>query len=577
MEELCEPKSFSYGLEKIHPLTCENCGKSFKTESLLVRHRQGSKFCKRYRGIMFTCKRCKFEADGMYVLDAHVIECNKNPVPANLPIDSSLKIAILEDEKRAYQTKATSLEAKLHKHMTLITKLRFDLKLERMKNRIFSEIITHHTPIKLSDVIQEKEDGLHVFNPKDMRLPVIVHDFTGKSAGVLTVSKSKLPVRDSSESVKAAREAAGLLGTSKKPKYKVVNHAPESVVDDEALDRKIEETDREILTIKETHFADVTPFTIHDQLESLFTSINQTRVYAKYLTQIKGLMHKFLGQTSLEEYIKVLEANVGRLTTLFNEKNFDLKKLTENVRKSLSSIDVRLIRYSGYSTVSLDIDDMETFKIALELNPSFQKKLVPFNFRYPEMFNHSIAIYPLKFCIERLLINKYGFHNVIYATLPKSLDTDPFSFYTLEKIEEGKKFWKMDCRLEDFATKLSTTVTDYCVTLFRNLYRDIFRDNEYRTNYMTFAHTAQNDCDQLLKNIAVASSIQKCCELLRSIVKEKASYTPTKSDKFNLTSDDILQKRRFKNVDWDEHPESIMFRLFDGISSDDAISLYSRY
>ena len=76
------------------------------------------------------------------------------------------------------------------------------------------------------------------------------------------------------------------------------------------------------------------------------------------------------------------------------------------------------------------------------------------------------------------------------------VEDDPYTFYTLEKIDsDGKRCWKMECRLYELCKVLSRNIREYCTTLFRKIYLDIYSDNVYREDYINTCPITDQDCN----------------------------------------------------------------------------------
>ena len=497
----------------------------------------------------------------MFVMNEHIAVCNKSPVPPNIPLDPNVKIAILDDEKRAFQAKATSLETQIQKLNETLMKLRLSLKYEGLLNATYGEIIRHYTPINPDDIIKVKNDKLHIFKtsvtkqPEGMKLEVVLHENNHEQIEKLVVKKPKLLVK-------------------KKDVYKKVKNAPSPIIDEEGIDKFIEETDKAITKTKDSYF-DLSPTTFKAEFDKVCLTLETTRTY-KCLDVIKPMMNKLLGRIPLTDYCDLLHSNVDTLTQILTKRKLDAKKIREHVRKTLSSLDMRLAKYSGYHMVHLEVDDFETFKSSLTILHQFPKKHVRFDFPYHELLNYGLAIFPLRFCIERLLINTYGFHNIIYAKLQKSTGQDPYSFYTLRGDEDGKHHWDMDCRLENLTLSMMTRLNTYCVALFRELYKAMFSDNDYRSDFTTFGPIVQTDCDQLLKTLAITSDFTRLNNLLKEIVMKNSSVELTSIDKLNLQSDDAVQRKRFKTEEFDDEQEGVVRKLFDNVKTGEAQGVYEK-
>ena len=102
--------------------------------------------------------------------------------------------------------------------------------------------------------------------------------------------------------------------------------------------------------------------------------------------------------------------------------------------------------------------------------------------------------------------------------------------------------------------------------MFKKIYRDIFKDNIYRPDYISKSLIAELDCEQLLQNIIELSKPNELCKNIRKIIVKKCSFIPTEIDGFDLKSDDRLQKNRLNIIDKDEDTFNVFSQLFDGIS-----------
>ena len=103
----------------------------------------------------------------------------------------------------------------------------------------------------------------------------------------------------------------------------------------------------------------------------------------------------------------------------------------------------------------------------------------------------------------------------------------------------------MDCRLEQFCNNFIENIKNYLIVLFKKIYFDIFEDNDYRSNYADFSPVADNECKQILQNLYLLNDTKEFSYIFRNSIKQNAFYNPTENDKFNMYSDDIIQKKRF--------------------------------
>jgi hypothetical protein len=132
----------------------------------------------------------------------------------------------------------------------------------------------------------------------------------------------------------------------------------------------------------------------------------------------------------------------------------------------------------------------------------------------------------------------------------------------------------MECRMEDFTIDFSDNVLPYCISLFRKIYKDVFNDNVYRSDYITKSQIMEFDCEQLIQNIILLAQPMALCRMFQEVVIEKSTFTPTESDKFTLYGDDKYQQKRFnKTIDLDEDTCQVIKRLFDTISDEDTMNI----
>jgi hypothetical protein len=192
-----------------------------------------------------------------------------------------------------------------------------------------------------------------------------------------------------------------------------------------------------------------------------------------------------------------------------------------------------------------------------------------------KFYNYGSILFTIKENLERNLFNTYGFNNVVYIPLKNSTLNDPWSFYTLESLSKEKRYWKMDCRLEDLSLNFFNNMKSYLVNIFRKIYSDIYHDNHYRKDYNN-SNITELDCEQLLQNIYILLNPKDFCNFLRQLVVEKATYIPTENDKGDFLSDDRIQKKRFSDNNEKYDVFDLIRLLFDDISSEEAIDFYRK-
>jgi hypothetical protein len=470
----------------------------------------------------------------------------------------SSQVIFLEEENKSLLKKIQDLENVIQKRDDALYKLKLALQIERFKTHLFSQIISTNTEIKLGDIYKEEEDNIVLTNFPNGNIPVIVKDYLeenkqeNKQEYNITVKK------------KTTQNLPGKNFRTVKNQVELTEEKPEE------QEQKIRETEEAFEEIVQENNMDVSYKETTDSIEILFEDVVKNRIYKKFLINMKELRNKLLGKLNLNEYTNLIKTHVSRLEDIFTKKKYDMKKISSTVLLSLSALDQRLIYYNSYYNSELEPDDIQRLKICMKVNSDHPTRYVPFSISdsVQKICNYSLCIYTLKDILKRVIVNPFGFSNVVYLQLEKSSSEDPYSFYILEKIEtDGKRCWKMECRLDDFSKQLSEQIKNYSISMFRKIYFDMFNDNIYREDYTTKSPAAHQDCEQLLLNILTLSRPKTFCDTIRKIILKYSTIPPTKIDKFNFTRDDPIAKRNFfQEKDDNKELTAIIQRLFDNIS-----------
>lgn len=478
-------------------------------------------------------------------------------------INLSNMVSQLEEDRNYYMKRVQYLENSVHQRKQKIKNLQLELSMEKFKNHVLSKIIETHTTLKLGDIFQDSEDGLHVYNYETGNIPVHVHDYLADSQQVsYTITSKKKP----SKTGKTFRGVNQVAIIDEKPqeqeeKLKQVEEKLEEIVQQNKFDAPVKETTTLI--------------------DNIFNDISTNRIVKKYLISLKETRNKLLGRYNIPDYIKLVQSHIKRLENIFlGKKSHDQRKNTEYISLALSPLEQRLVFYGEYYNSYLEADDIQKFKTTLEVHMDHPRRYVPFLFSElcNSLHNYSVAISSISEILMRVLVNPLEtFNNIVYLPLDKSTRDDPYSFYSLESIDtKGQRNWKLQCRLDEFSKSLSGDLKTFCVDLFRKIYFDIFHDNLYRENYTEKFSITTQDCAQLLENIILLSKQKTFCNTLRELILEKCTIKPSKLDKFNFTGDDKVIKRTFAQENDDpEELTSTIKRLFDNISKEQIDKLLS--
>ena len=593
-------------------IECDRCGYYCRNNKSLNKHQKTEEYCSKYQDVIFVCRRCNFNTKGIKNIETHIAECNCKTIYHNSLSEVTTKQLVYED-KPTYIIKNSKLETKLKNKDIIIMNLQLRLQYEQIKNKVYANIIQTQTGIQLEDIIKESKNEINVYNFENGNIPVIVHDFINPSKRSTSledikpqkyiiepsVNKTKknkvieendLIVEDEETPEEKHNDIDGIESSpliSKpiriQPKFRRVKEYIK--ISEKELDTKLKEdvvrVEKELEEIVYNNF-DVSHKEIIDNIEELFVQINTNRVYTANLFTMKELRRKLLGKINLEEYTSLILSHVKRLEDIFTNKNYNKKKINQVIHTTLTPLDTRLIYYEGYSNVIMDVDDVQKFGLALGVLVNHQKQFVPYDNKvfFRNIKNYGLSLFELQECIEKYLINIYGFHNIIYLNrnqIKNKKGGDPYSFYSLDTVKEHR-YWKMECRLEDFTLDFIDNLLPYCINLFRKIYKDIFTDNVYRPDYMSKSQITEFDCEQLIQNIISLAKPNSLCKTIQQIIIDNCTFTTTETDKFNLYGDDKLQQKRLASaVDTDDDISKVFKRVFDGLSTEDALKLlYSK-
>jgi len=522
---------------------CQYCLDSFKTSNSLLKHQQTQKNCIAYRDVIFVCKICNFSTYGIKNIENHINK--KNCYMDNVTVISDDNIDyIIEDDE--YENKIDDCQLTLQNK---ILKIENELKKERIKNETLMKIIELN--------INGKQNIIHN-NTLDFETFIKENKCGYISPDNLSVDESK--PKNQFKSYKTLKNCIELV--------------PETDINEiNEINEKIKQIDRD-LYIKKQNFGNVDYS--KDILQKEFDEMKAAKTYQKNLERIKNHRKKLIGSLHLNEYIDLLNSHLKIIKNILQLKGHQEKKINITLLNSLTSLDMRLLYYNNYYEIPLDTDDYLLFKDSVEINAKFPSYYKPFNFDefIINFYNYASVVLPIKSYLELYIINRYGFNNIIYIPIKQSTDIDPYSFYILEGVIDKKRFWRLDNRLINLIELLKKNISTYMINVFRNMYQNIFHDNEFREDFISKTN-CKNELNQLLSNIFFVST-SKFYSTIRNIIKENATFFPTENDKCNIYSDDPIIRKKYTKIN-DTDIIDIVKMIFDNINGEQAVDFYRGY
>ena len=443
-----------------------------------------------------------------------------------------------------------------------IGNLKFLLYLEKFKNKMYVNIIKRNTNIDLDDInVNDVDKSMVICNEIKKNIPIFFHNCNDQDR----LQKKNEIGRGDEVKVEPPK---------KHVRYRSMKVEGSGESKNESLPQESVTKLREEPEIK-VNFEE-----IQGQFTDLFNEIDQNKVQTKYNRLFTDLKNKrlklFPTITDIQDYSQLVQNHIEILETSLKKKDIPDKKIKNLIgSKSLSPLECRLVSYPNYHNTSIEVDEMELLLNNVSSINKAVNEYIPFDrTRFiKHISNYSCSLLTIDTLINNLLFNQNGYNTYIYVSSKNDKRSDNFRFYYLESITRGKRNWTMDCRLERLLTDLTNTVLPYMITMFRKLYKDTFQDNHYRSNYNSFSQLTEIDCEQLFKNIFTVGHHKRFRSYLINKVMEKATYVPGENDKFNMTGDDMIQKKKYINETETDFGE-IINQLFDNIGFEEKVELY---
>lgn len=567
-------------------LICEFCLETFQSQILLNKHIKTSKTCLKYKNNVFVCQKCNFSTKGIKNIDSHNETCEEEDI---VILDDSDRNDSLDDDRKKFDSDRTTLDSERSKLDSDRKKLDDDRakldserkKLDDDRAKLDSEIENKKNFNEEGDKFSEDVKNTKLLLTIEKTRSNMLSHFIEQNLNL----KSELELDSDVDTIeKMVGVINSYFNTIKKPHQELVPNDVRKSTNYKTMTKFIElpmpvveHIEEEEDLVEEQKYINLCDALVI--FGEYFDKLKRGRVYTNELRVIKETRCKLFGSITLKDYIKLLHEHVDILTRIFQDKNYNEKKIGTTIFSSLNAVDARLLLYGNYTSLSLQNDEVRKFLRCIKISNESPRQLIPFNFTIfiNSIINYSVAVIGLKDLIEKTMINRYGFFNIIYLPIKQSSDEDPYSFYVLDKINKEKRYWNMDCRLEALRVNISDALCPYLVDTFRKIYYEIFHDNEYRVNYnIKVSNIIESDCEQLLMSILLLTHHKKFGDLLRTIIKNKATYMEVSDkDKFNLHADDIIMKKRMSVYkDFSDDMVDVLKSMFDKITSEQAITLY---
>lgn len=300
---------------------------------------------------------------------------------------------------------------------------------------------------------------------------------------------------------------------------------------------------------------------------NIIDKIDTAKNYIMLLDQMCQNRIKLLFKLEINKYIDLLKKNITDITQKLIQRGLDDKRINYLIKnKFLKSFETKFLLQYKFEDVSLTNEDILFLQEASVSRYNYNKyKIFNKEVFINHFLNYTISIFDISDMIQCVIQNK--FCNLKYIPQSRSKIDDPYSFYFLEKIENDKFYWRMDCRLHNISNSIREHVIEYCINLFKNIYYQIFHDYTYRNNFETEKDILQFEGIQLLKNIHTLSCPYSFTKLFQSIIINTKLIDFPDNDRFklNLKIDDTNQKNMYKDLKQNTDKQAEFSKILESI------------
>ena len=500
--------------------------------------------------INFACSICSLIFTDINKMSKHIENklCDNN---ISIKLTDTLKNFDAENKK--LENKVKSLNKIIVSKEKEILKLNYNLDIMDIKNNILTNIVDKYTDIDTIKIFEEKKKELHIYEVEDDIIPVYLHP-------KLKVVDKETTNRETTNRETTNRETTNRETTNRETINKEKTNR-ELVVNKQILDKeeviikkrklKLKNKQNIVKKSKSSHRIIINKDydnTDDDEeeeslnfyknkMELLMSNIKVSKQYKKYLKDLFDIRINMLKYISVKDYENLIFSHKQILNNIFlNEKSYTYSKLKRLYNELLSPLDKRILRNGNYDQ-SLDPDFFRKVKYSMD-NCNFSEKLIPFKSYYKNGMSYILAMFSIDVILEKFLVNK-NCNNIIY--IGENNVEDKYMFYTLKCINDSKKNWCMDSRLENLSIDISNSFYTYCIDLFKQLYYSCFDTYEYKFEYEKLIDNFYMELYQLIENIIKLHDSEKIRKILVNIISKNCYYTISENDHIDLKTSEPMQ------------------------------------
>jgi len=382
------------------------------------------------------------------------------------------------------------------------------LKCEYFKTKVFAKIAEKFSGVDMKDFFKEKPERIDIY--PNTKFNIVVHP-------------PQLSIEDKEK--------------KKKEHFISLKHITDDIVPEETVDERQK-------TIKEKINASA-----HESIMKEITTLIETtnkNTYNDNVKKLKQYRKKLIPNLSHDSYINMIRNHHDILEDIL--KNETSKKKDAYLEKSFSPLEHRLLLSPHNHKFNIDPSDIELYHCLIPEEATYLE-LVPFNREkyFKQSLTYDLAFSHIQDIIKRTLFNKYGYHNVVYMNIKKT--DEKYTYYYLDKIEGGKRYWKFDCKLESLTDRFCDIAVDRIIFYFRQLYSSVFRDNTFRVDFLKKATALEIEFEQLVQNLILISDRNSMYKMFQQLVYDNAQFKPSEIDRVNQYNERLSTKKNIEGID----------------------------
>lgn len=515
---------------------CNKCFTSFTSQGYLTRHMKKCEY--NLENIVYTCQICNITCNNFNDIKEHTLNCNR---------ESSQNVGKNEND-----TNVESLKQII---------------------KIYENILETNLNIKINHEFKENDMNI-VLKKKINKVQIQNKPQNNEEDKKSSLKKQKPPISKNTKKIEKKRSRGYRH-------IKDINLKKELTTDEKK--KHIDQLNEQLKTdVDKQDILNMTKDNCIQHINEHLTQIKDSRKYNKILTELKKYRLYLFKFFNIREYQKFIINHISEIQKLFKNRGSDEKKIKKLLKfKVLNPFESRLLCWDGFENTTIEEEKISFIKNCFEIKYLGHKQHKTFQISdiCTILNSYYTNIFDIKYMLKILLTNYYKFNNIIYLPLKKSEQSDPYSFYYLETITEKGRNWRMDCRLEEIGIDLQSQLKNNIRNNFRKIYKNIYKDNDYRDNFESISQVFEYEGNILLNNLITICNTYKFIQIIQQIILENSTHIPTDKDRFNLYSDDMLQKRSFSNLteqDYEQETINNFKNLFDTVNDLQIIDLYKK-